>query len=659
MAIVKMDHVRLIAMTEDREEILRRLQRLGCVEIDQAVLAADQPQSGQAPPEETDSLARLREQLSRPDAQRLNAAREEQSQADHALSVLKKYAPAKEKFLSPKPSLEEADLFDQAQADKARQGAEEVNNAFRRVNTIHSEQTKLLAQKAQLEPWKAMDLPLDAQSTPQVTVQMGTLPTGSDFDAAQGAALAAGELSELTRISADRNAQYCLLVCHASQSEAVLSALKDLGWSRASLKEWSGTAADNLQRLDGELAALDKELSETEEKLSGMGDLRPALRRLYDRAEADVRREESRQRLLDTSQTFYLQGWLPKERRGAVQEALAPFPTAWELTEPAPEEYPTVPVKLKNNWLTRPLNMVTEMYSLPAYGSLDPNPLMAPFFILFYGIMMADMGYGLVMMLASLVVLKKKQPGGTMGHLFGLLGLCGASTFVFGALTGGFFGDFLTQLFALIGVSDNFALPALFTPLNDTMMILVGAMCLGFVQILTGMAISFVKKLKHGQIMDAVWEEVTWWVVFAGLALAILKVTNLVIILGGVMVVAGPVLTQKGFGKVTGIFGSLYNHITGYFGDILSYSRLMALMLAGSVIAQVFNTLGAIPGNVFIFIIISMAGNTLNFALNLLGCYVHDLRLQCLEYFNKFYEDGGKPFRPLDLNTKYYNVVKD
>ena len=497
------------------------------------------------------------------------------------------------------------------------------------MNTIHSEQTKLLAQKAQLEPWKAMDLPLDTQSTAQVTVQMGTLPPEADFDAAQGAALAAGELSELTRISADRNAQYCLLVCHASQSEAVLAALKDVGWSRASLKEWSGTAAENLQRLDEELAALDQELAETEKKLSGMGELRPALRRLYDRAEADVRREESRQRLLDTSQTFY------------------------------PEEYPAVPVKLKNNWLTRPLNMVTEMYSLPAYGSLDPNPLMAPFFILFYGMMMADMGYGLVMMLASLIVLKKKKPGGTMGHLFGLLGLCGVSTFLFGALTGGFFGDFLTQLFALTGIKTNFALPALFTPLNDTMMILVGAMCLGFVQIITGMAISFVKKLKHGQIMDAVWEEVTWWVVFAGLALAILKVTNLVIILGVVMVVAGPVLTEKGFGKVTGIFGSLYNHVTGYFGDILSYSRLMALMLAGSVIAQVFNTLGAIPGNVFIFIIISMAGNTLNFALNLLGCYVHDLRLQCLEYFNKFYEDGGKPFRPLDLNTKYYNVVKD
>ena len=366
MAIVKMDHVRLIAMTEDREEILRRLQRLGCVEIDQAVLPADQPQSGQAPPEESDSLARLREQLSRPDTQRLSAAREEQNQADHALYVLKKYAPAKEKFLVPKPSLDETDLFDQAAADRARQSAQEINGAFRRVNTIHAEQTKLSAQKAQLEPWRTMDLPLDTQSTAQVTVQMGTLPPEADFDAAQGAALAAGELSELTRISADRNAQYCLLVCHASQSEAVLAALKDVGWSRASLKEWSGTAAENLQRLDEELAALDRELAETEKKLSGMGELRPALRRLYDRAEADVRREESRQRLLDTSQTFYLEGWLPAERREAVQEALAPFPTAWELTEPSPEEYPAVPVKLKNNWLTRPLTMVTEMYSQPA-----------------------------------------------------------------------------------------------------------------------------------------------------------------------------------------------------------------------------------------------------------------------------------------------------
>ena len=658
MAIVKMKHLRLIAMTQDREELLRLLQRQGCVEISEASADVSDQESPPGPEGREELARRLEEKLTRPDTKDLSRAREEQAQAERALGVLKHSAPEKGSFLSPKPTLEEAELFDPAEAQRARAGAEEINAADRRIHAILSEQAKLNAQKAQLAPWAGLDLPLETQSTDLVTIQLGTLPAILPFAQAEGAAAQGGELSQLTLVSTDRESHYCLLVCHASQAEQVLQSLKELGWSRANLRECRGTAAEELSRLDRELEALEQEKAGLEEKLSGMGDLRPALRRLADRAGVEARREECRGRTLDTSLTFYLAGWVPAEAWPELERSLEPYPCAWEVSDPTQEEYPQVPVKLKNNWLTRPLNMVTEMYSLPAYGSLDPNPLMAPFFILFYGIMMADMGYGLLMMLASVVVLTKKKPKGGMAHFFGLLGLCGVSTFIMGILTGGFFGDFLTQLTTLINPNNPITLPALFTPLNDTMMILVGAMCLGFVQILTGMAISFYKKLRDGQVMDAIWEEVTWWVVFAGLALAILGITNVVIIIGGILVVAGPVLTQKGLGKITGIFGSLYNHVTGYFGDILSYSRLMALMLAGSVIAQVFNTLGAIPGNIVIFILISLVGNALNFALNLLGCYVHDLRLQCLEYFNKFYQDGGRPFRPLDLNTKYYEIVK-
>ena len=176
------------------------------------------------------------------------------------------------------------------------------------------------------------------------------------------------------------------------------------------------------------------------------------------------------------------------------------------------------------------------------------------------------------------------------------------------------------------------------------------------------MAISVVEKLKAGQVMDAVWNEITWWVVFAGIALMALGIGSVngipvVLCLGGVMILIGSGWDKKGFGKVTAVFSSLYSNITGYFGDILSYSRLMALMLAGSVIAQVFNTIGAIFGNIVIFLIIAVIGNALNFALNLLGCYVHDLRLQCLEFFGKFYKDGGRPFQPLAVNTKYVRFV--
>ena len=159
--------------------------------------------------------------------------------------------------------------------------------------------------------------------------------------------------------------------------------------------------------------------------------------------------------------------------------------------------------------------------------------------------------------------------------------------------------------------------------------------------------------------MDAFWNEITWWIVFAGIALLVLNVTPILLVAGCALVIAGPLVTGKGLGKITGVFASLYNNVTGYFGDILSYSRLMALMLAGSVIAQVFNTLGAITGRLVPFLIISMVGNILNFGLNLLGCYVHDLRLQCLEYFGKFYEDGGKPFRPLEFDTKFVDIQKN
>ena len=400
----------------------------------------------------------------------------------------------------------------------------------------------------------------------------------------EGAVLSAADMASLTDAGADRELRYFLLVCHASVESACTEAMRPYGFSRANLKDWTGTAEDNIRDLNGKMAALDAEIESVKAEIVACGDRREALLRCADRAAQEIAREEARGRLLDTEDAFFLEGWVPAEDESRLSAELGRYACAWETRDPEAEEYPTVPVKLKNNWLTRSLNMVTEMYSLPAYDGVDPNPLMAPFFILFYGIMMADMGYGLLMMLASVIVLKKAQPKGGMHNFFMLLGLCGVSTFVMGALTAGFFGDFPAQLVKLINPESTFEWfwPPLFTPLNNTLQILVGAMILGAVQIITGMVVSFVEKLKNGEVMDAVWEELTWWIVFAGAALAILGVTNIVLIVGGVMVVVGSGWSAKGFGKVTAIFGSLYNHVTGYFGDILSYSRLMALMLAGS-----------------------------------------------------------------------------
>jgi len=272
---------------------------------------------------------------------------------------------------------------------------------------------------------------------------------------------------------------------------------------------------------------------------------------------------------------------------------------------------------------------------------------------------MADMGYGILMVLATAVMLKVKKPNGMLKHFCELFFMCGISTIAWGAVTGGFFGDAPLQVAKILNPATTWTgLPYLINPLEDTVTILIGAVALGFVHIVTGMAIGFVYNIKTKNYIAAFNDQLTWWVVFAGIGCFVLGLGPWVLAIGGVMIVVGSFLAGEGLGKITGIFGALYNNVTGYFGDLLSYARLMALMLAGSVIAQVFNTIGAIPGNLIIFLLISIVGNTLNLGLNLLGCFVHDLRLQCLEFFGKFYMDGGIAFRPLEMKTKYVNVSK-
>jgi V/A-type H+-transporting ATPase subunit I len=155
-----------------------------------------------------------------------------------------------------------------------------------------------------------------------------------------------------------------------------------------------------------------------------------------------------------------------------------------------------------------------------------------------------------------------------------------------------------------------------------------------------------------------VFDVVPWWILFAGIGVIALW-NNYYLLIAGV---AALILTQGRSAKsipiklVNGI-GSIYN-ITGYFGDVLSYARLMALMLAGGAIAQAFNMIGAITGNIVTFLIIAAIGHAINLGLNLIGCYVHDLRLHCLEYLGKFYKDGGRAFDPLRINAKYVNIIK-
>ena len=642
MAILKMKKLRICGVSEEQTQLIRQLQLLGSVEIG-APCALTDTQGVQV--------------FCAGDGKSADALLRTSARLTSALETLKHYETKKGGLFAAQPEKTIGELFSDEAYAAALDTAQAVLDAQDARSRLAAEKSRLTAVRESFVPWQQLPLPLETLGTQHTRILLGTVPAQTDLEALRAKVFEAADEVQLEQISADQQSLYLLVFVHKCAAEAVGAALREAGFALTTFDGVQGTAAENIRRTDEAIAACEQQDAEKLAELTALAAQKPALQLAFDRCTQEISKAQAADRLVHSEKTFCLSGWVPCEDVGKLEALLSGFCCAWELTDPAPEEYPDVPVKLKNNKLTWPLNMVTEMYSLPAYDGVDPNPLMAPFFILFYGIMMADMGYGLLMILASIIITKKSRPKGTSGQMFGLMFSCGISTFLMGALTGGFFGDFLPQLVGIIDPDTTFkALPSLFTPLDDTITILIGAMALGFVQIVTGMAISFVEKIKKGQIMDAIWEELTWWIVFAGIACMALGVTNIVLYVGLAMVVVGSGWSAKGFGKVTAIFGSVYNHVTGYFGDILSYSRLMTLMLAGSVIASVFNTLGAIPGNVVFFLLVSVAGNGLNFALNLLSCYVHDLRLQCLEYFGKFYQDGGKPFEPLAINTKYVDI---
>ena len=652
MAIVKMKKLRLLGLRADRERLLRPLQSLGCVDVREPAIDLSDPEWSA---------------LAKPEGAGLAKAREDRQTIDAALETLRKYAPAKDGLLSPRPTLTERQLFDDRVYGEGLAAAWQIADGERALAACVAEQAKLQSQKASLEPWVPLDVALETEGDGTVEILFCSAPSKVEFASLEAAVGQAAQEAQLFPAGSDRELQYFLLICHNSALSACTEAMRPFGFSRVALRGWTGTAADNIRLLDNRIAALERQAGEHKAQLAAQGDKRDLLRLCADRAAQEITREENEARLIDTDSAYLLEGWLPADREGDLAKLLDGFTCAWETADPAPEEYPEVPVKLKNNAVTRSMNTITEMYSLPAYDGVDANPLMAPFFIVIFGLMMADMAYGLLIVLGTGIFLKKARPKNP--YFMEMFFWCGISTFIVGALTGGFFGDFIPQLLAMMGI--QFTMPALFSPMEDTLAIMVGSVALGFVQIITGMAVSVCHKTRKGDFLDALFDEIAWWIILAGLVvwlcgsmLAVLPpvfgtVGLGMLIVGGLMLALGGTRKAKGFGKVTSLVGILYNGVTGFFSDALSYVRIMALMLSGSVIASVFNTLGATTGIVPVFIVISLLGNLLNFALCVLGAYVHDLRLQCLEFFGRFYEEGGKPYRPLSVDTNYVEIIKE
>lgn len=644
-----MKRLRVIGFAEERNDLLQQLLHLGCVEI-------SEPEDKVTDPEWTALLRR--------DTSALSQRKAEASALTSALEALDKYAPAKKGLFTKRKPISEAAFFQEEAKAAALRHAEEINQCTHEISRLYSAENKLNASLASLLPWAELDLPLEQQGTAHTQLMLGTTPAASDADALRGELQEAAPLSELIDVSQDKDQRYYLLVVHNSDAEAALAALRPHSFSLVRFKDLRGTPRENIDRIRAEIQSLQDQRQDQQGRIAAQKDQRAALQLAQDRAHQEINREAVAERFLTDGRIFFAEGWIPAEKVQDFSKLLSSFTCAWETADPA--EGDAVPTLLKNPKWMDCINMVTEMYSLPAYNGIDPNPLYFFWYVFFFGFMFADVAYGIIIFLGCLAIIKLFHPKNTLGRMMQLGLWLGGSTAICGIFVGGFFGNVLEVIYdtflpnaVMPGWMAKFCSGLIVNPVNDPMTVLIIAVAIGCVHLIMGQCIHIYMGFRDGKVsggVDALLDVVPWWIVFAGIAVIALLGSPVLLIIGVLSLIATQGRHAKGFfRKFFGGVKSLYD-ITSWLSDVLSYARLMALMLATSVIAQVFNTLGALPRNIIVFVLVFLIGHVFNIGVNLIGTYVHAARLQYLEYFGKFYKEGGIPFRPLKYDTKYVDI---
>ena len=648
MAIVKMNKLSLIGLEADKEKILDTLMNIGVVEISESSekLSSDEWNALVVQDGDSDEVALLDDRINK---------------VKWAIDYLSRFSSKKKGLFSSRRSVNTNEYNIVIQnTNKLTSIVENIVQYNDQLANLKSEKNKNTNLILSLEPWKQMTISLDDTSTSTTTILTGIIPQTSSSGKLKEDLISEASESYLEILSEDGQQNYILVIYHNSCEEGVLKVLKQYNFSKVTFKELEGTVKNNIDRAQKNITHIDKEYEEVEIKVADFANYKDDLEILCDHLSVERDRKKILDNLVKTSKAFYLEGWVPAELSEKLKTRInGQAECMLEINEPDKEE--EFPILIRNPKLVQPFEAVTEMYSLPNSKDVDPNPLMAPFYCIFFGMMVSDAGYGLVMALVTGIILKKHKLEGTMSKMIRLLFFCGISTFVWGALFGGWFGN-------IVNVVSNGKLtiaPLWFDPLADPMKLLIWSMIFGGVHLFTGMAIKAYMLVKEGKPWDALFDIGSWYVLLIGLAMLLVggtpsQIGKYMAIIGAAMLILTQGRSNKNIIKrlLSGVL-SLYN-VTAYLSDVLSYSRLLALGLGTGVIASVINTLGTLFGfNVFgiiVLIIVFIGGHTFNIAINALGAYVHASRLQYVEFFGKFYEGGGKRFEPFKKNTKYITL---
>ncbi|MEA4970045.1 MAG: V-type ATP synthase subunit I [Candidatus Pelethousia sp.] len=638
--IVPIQRLTLIGRKADESALLGALQALAAVQI--------------IPAEEGRESALLPHWESR--VQRLQGAQ----------LTLKKYAD--KQGIGPKPEMSATALAEALPA--SLELCAKVEELERAIAGLRAEADKRRALIAQLRPWE--DLAADmAQIRHTRSVRYIT-----GFLQAEQVDLLAG-LEAVVEVYGAGREKAVLIACLEGKQEEVLSLVKGLNFREYAFPGLCGTPAENIRALEGEAADLVARAEALQAELASLGKERPALCFGQDAALIERDLEAGKGQTGATDTTFILEGWAREDQRDDIEAALSAVTDLYyiDFSEPAEDETP--PTVLRNKPLVAPYEAVTNLYSLPAYGAVDATPLFMPFYFIFFGMMLTDTGYGILLAIGAALFLKYMKPQGMMAGLAGVLMQGGISTIFMGLLFGSFFGVTWPVIFRGLPFENTFPLIDSSTEPLSMLAVCAG---LGIVHMFFAVLIATYRCIKAGDWWGAIIDNFCWILIISGallLAAPMLGFPGVLAVIGKWMAILAALAvflfagrSKKTIaGRLLSGGGKLYD-IAAWLGDVLSYARIFALGLSTGVIGLVLNILcwdmlfAAFKGNMVMTVIgfiitaaLSVSIHLFMMAISTLGCFVHTARLQYVEFFGKFYESGGKPFRPLRYATRHSQVA--
>lgn len=665
MAVVKMCKVRLCGLKKERKQVIEKIQHLGILELTEEPLKEGMARM------DTEAFARqLWEQTNR---------------VEQAIHILEEAVPAikdadgiQELKNTQGKMLQTGDrAFLLADKEEIRSQIQRILQNREEYQKTQGELARLEKQEAELGRWESLTCPMGLKETEQTRVWLGVFQGLYTQEMIEDMIQQGEDIripAQVHIVSSDKYQTCVGVVCHKSAADRVYERLRShnmMDAPKLTVQIPKEAAADcreaqkkhkrQLQILAGELTALSTSIEN--------------LQAYADASRARAVKYEALQELNQSEYCFFIQGYMPQKQAEILEESLADFTVQIETIELAEGE--ELPVLLQNNTTTEPLEGVVASYGLPNRREFDPTGITSIFYYVFFGIMLSDAVYGLIISLICFLWLQRMlDRESSFAKSLRMFFYCGISTMVWGILFGSYFGDLAVLLSERTGY-DLTIPPVWFAPLDDPMRMLMYSMLFGVIHLFTGLGCSGYLLLKEGRVADFICDVVLWYVLLCGLLLLLLPSDIFTAISGVSLVLPGWLVKAGGWMAIAGAVGllffagrnasntgvrlalgaySLYN-LTGWLSDILSYSRLLALGLATGVIASVINTMAGMMGGGVLgtvgFLLIFVIGHTFNIAVNLLGAYVHTNRLQYVEFFGKFYTGGGRPFAPFTEKKQY------